>query len=82
MFGVTTLDVVWSNAFVARIMGLDVSKVSVQVVGGHASAMIIPLLSKTQPTVEFSKEEIEALIPRIQDAGTEVVKTKCGLCQC
>merc|ERR1711974_395491 len=58
--------------------GLDVSKVSVPVVGGHAGATIIPLLSQTQPTVEFTKEEIEALTPRIQDAGTEVVKAKAG----
>ena len=46
--------------------GLDVSKVSVPVVGGHAGATIIPLLSQTQPAVEFTKEEIEALTPRIQ----------------
>ena len=46
--------------------GLDVSKVSVPVVGGHAGATIIPLLSQTQPSVEFTKEEIEALTPRIQ----------------
>jgi len=78
LFGVTTLDVVRSNAFVAEIKGLEVSKVSVPVVGGHAGATIIPLLSQTQPAVEFSKEEIEALTPRIQDAGTEVVKAKAG----
>ena len=39
---------------------------SVPVVGGHAGATIIPLLSQTQPAVEFTKEEIEALTPRIQ----------------
>jgi len=78
LFGVTTLDVVRSNAFVAELKGLDVSKVSVPVVGGHAGATIIPLLSQTQPVVEFTKEEIEALTPRIQEAGTEVVKAKAG----
>jgi len=78
LFGVTTLDVVRSNAFVAELKGLDVSKVSVPVVGGHAGATIIPLLSQTQPTVEFTKEEIEALTPRIQEAGTELVKAKAG----
>jgi len=76
LFGVTTLDVVRSNAFVAEIKGLPVSSVSVPVVGGHAGATIIPLLSQTQPAVEFTKEQIEALTPRIQDAGTEVVKAK------
>lgn len=78
LFGVTTLDVVRSNAFVAELKGLEVSKVSVPVVGGHAGVTIIPLLSQTQPAVEFTQEELEALTPRIQDAGTEVVKAKAG----
>jgi hypothetical protein len=48
------------------LKGLEVSKVSVPVVGGHAGVTIIPLLSQTQPAVEFTQEELEALTPRIQ----------------
>ena len=36
LFGVTTLDVVRANQFVGEILGVDPSKVSVPVIGGHA----------------------------------------------
>lgn len=78
IFGVTTLDVVRSNAFVAEAKGLDVSTVDVPVIGGHAGITIIPLLSQCQPPVQFDAEKIKALTVRIQDAGTEVVKAKDG----
>ncbi|KAI6218528.1 malate dehydrogenase [Aphelenchoides fujianensis] len=78
IFGVTTLDVVRAQAFVAQAKGLDVSKVRVPVVGGHAGITIIPLLSQVQPSVQFSEDEIKKLTPRIQEAGTEVVNAKAG----
>ena len=46
MFGVTTLDVVRSNTFVAEAKGLDVTKTSVPVIGGHSGVTILPLLSQ------------------------------------
>ena len=46
IFGVTTLDIVRSNTFVAEAKGLDVSKVNVPVIGGHAGITILPLLSQ------------------------------------
>ena len=78
VLGVSTLDVVRANAFVAELKGLDVNKVSIPVIGGHSGNTIIPLLSQASPTVQFSKEEIEALTKRIQNAGTEVVEAKAG----
>jgi len=78
IFGVTTLDVVRSNTFVADAKSLDVSHVDVPVIGGHAGITIIPLLSQCQPPVTFGEEETNALTVRIQDAGTEVVKAKDG----
>lgn len=36
LFGVTTLDVVRANTFVAKAAGLDPAAVSVPVIGGHA----------------------------------------------
>ncbi|CAI4230539.1 unnamed protein product [Auanema sp. JU1783] len=78
VFGVTTLDVVRSQAFVSELKGLDASETVVPVVGGHAGITIIPLLSQTTPSVKFSEEEIKKLTPRIQDAGTEVVNAKAG----
>jgi malate dehydrogenase len=78
IFGVTTLDVVRAQAFVAELKKLDVTKTVVPVVGGHAGITIIPLLSRVTPSVQFSDEEIKKLTPRIQDAGTEVVNAKAG----
>ena len=78
VFGVSTLDVVRSNTFVAEAKGLDVNDVDVPVVGGHAGITILPLLSQAYPASEFTAEEIEKLTVRIQNAGTEVVEAKAG----
>eukprot|EP00270_Netrium_digitus_P010437 TRINITY_DN3239_c0_g1_i3.p1 TRINITY_DN3239_c0_g1~~TRINITY_DN3239_c0_g1_i3.p1 ORF type:complete len:420 (+),score=83.06 TRINITY_DN3239_c0_g1_i3:36-1262(+) len=78
LFGVTTLDVVRANAFVAEAKGLRLIDVDVPVIGGHAGITILPLLSKTMPAVEFTEEEVEELTVRIQNAGTEVVEAKAG----
>jgi malate dehydrogenase len=43
---VTTLDVVRAETFIADILGADPKDVSVPVVGGHAGATILPLLSQ------------------------------------
>lgn len=46
LFGVTTLDIVRSNTFVAEVKQLDVTKVSVPVIGGHSGITILPVLSQ------------------------------------
>ncbi|TYI72666.1 hypothetical protein E1A91_D07G076300v1 [Gossypium mustelinum] len=78
LFGVTTLDVVRANTFVAQKKNLKLINVDVPVVGGHAGITILPLLSKTKPSVNFTNEEVEQLTVRIQNAGTEVVEAKAG----
>ncbi|OEL13952.1 Malate dehydrogenase, chloroplastic [Dichanthelium oligosanthes] len=78
LFGVTTLDVVRANAFVAARKGLPLADVDVPVVGGHARSTILPLLSKARPKAAFTDEEVEELTTRIQNAGTEVVEAKAG----
>ncbi|VAH21532.1 unnamed protein product [Triticum turgidum subsp. durum] len=50
---------------------LKLIDVDVPVVGGHAGITILPLLSKTRPSVTFTDEETEELTKRIQNAGTE-----------
>lgn len=77
LFGVTTLDVIRSNTFVAELVGKSTSEVNVDVIGGHSGVTILPLLSSV-PGVELSQADIEALTPRIQEAGTEVVEAKAG----
>ncbi|XP_014774603.1 malate dehydrogenase, mitochondrial [Octopus bimaculoides] len=78
IFGVSTLDVVRANTFIAEARGLDVSKVSVPVIGGHSGVTIIPLISQCTPPVSFPHEERVRLSVRIQNAGTEVVEAKAG----
>ena len=46
VLGVSTLDVVRANCFVAQAKGLNVKDVDVPVVGGHAGITILPLLSQ------------------------------------
>ena len=48
IFGVTTLDVVRSNTFIAEATGSDVGVTNIPVIGGHAGATIIPLLSQVR----------------------------------
>jgi malate dehydrogenase len=49
---------------------------NVTVIGGHSGNTILPLLS--QQHVAFSDAELDMLIPKIQNAGTEVVEAKAG----
>lgn len=80
LFGVTTLDVVRAKTFYAEKAGVDVDKVDVPVVGGHAGITILPLFSQAVPGSKspLSAEVIEALTKRTQDGGTEVVQAKAG----
>jgi malate dehydrogenase len=77
LFGVTTLDVIRSITFVAQTAGKSVDEVKVDVIGGHSGVTILPLLSRVDG-VNLSQSDIEALTPRIQEAGTEVVEAKAG----
>merc|ERR1712191_41348 len=72
IFGVTTLDIVRSNAFIGELKGFDPA------IGGHSGVTIIPVISQCQPGVSFPADQLKALSERIQEAGTEVVKAKPG----
>ncbi|XP_065221260.1 malate dehydrogenase, mitochondrial [Planococcus citri] len=78
LFGVTTLDIVRANTFIAEAKNLDATAVNVPVIGGHSGVTIIPLISQAKPNVSFPDNQLEALTQRIQEAGTEVVKAKAG----
>jgi len=77
LFGVTTLDVVRANTFVAENQDWTVEDVSVPVIGGHAGITILPLLSQVE-NAKFSDEDIKKLSKRIAFGGDEVVKAKAG----
>lgn len=79
LFGVTTLDVVRSETFVASIVGAsDPSKLTVPVIGGHSGETIVPLFSLAKPKVDIKGEELDKLTYRVQFGGDEVVKAKDG----
>jgi malate dehydrogenase len=77
LFGVTTLDVLRANTFVAEAHGWDAAATDVTVIGGHAGVTILPLLSQV-PKAKLTPAQIDALTHRIQFGGDEVVKAKDG----
>jgi len=77
LFGVTTLDVIRAETFVAELKGKNPAEITVPVIGGHSGTTILPLLSQVAD-VTFTDEEVAALTVRIQNAGTEVVEAKAG----
>jgi malate dehydrogenase len=78
IFGVTTLDIVRANTFIAEAKKLDVASVNCPVIGGHSGVTIIPVISQCKPGVQFPEAELKKMTERIQEAGTEVVKAKAG----
>ncbi|AWK13336.1 malate dehydrogenase [Candidatus Fukatsuia symbiotica] len=77
LFGITTLDSIRSNTFVAKLKNKQPQDITVPVIGGHSGTTILPLLSQI-PGISFTEKEVTDLTKRIQDAGTEVVKAKAG----
>ncbi|KOS16673.1 Malate dehydrogenase [Escovopsis weberi] len=79
VFGVTTLDVVRAETFVAEIVGeSQPQKLSIPVIGGHSGTTILPLFSKASPKVTIPDAKYEELVNRVQFGGDEVVKAKDG----
>ena len=76
IFGVTTLDLVRANTFVAEKKNLDVTKTTVPVIGGHSDVTILPLLSQVVPKTTFTEYELVSLTHRIENAATEVIEAK------
>ncbi|KAI0186926.1 lactate/malate dehydrogenase, partial [Xylaria flabelliformis] len=79
LFGVTTLDIVRAETFVAEIAGKKTgSELTVPVIGGHSGETIVPLFSKISPSVTIPDDKYDALVNRVQFGGDEVVKAKDG----
>lgn len=80
LFGVTTLDVVRAETFVAEIVGTaNPQDLTIPVIGGHSGETIVPLFSQAKPSVTIPEEKLADLIKRVQFGGDEVVKAKDGL---
>lgn len=78
IYGVCTLDHVRARKFLGGHAGVNPKDVHIPVVGGHAGASILPILSQVTPAMTFTDDERDALVNRIQNGGTEVVKAKDG----
>ncbi|KAF1948723.1 malate dehydrogenase-like protein [Byssothecium circinans] len=79
LFGVTTLDVVRAETFVASIVGeKNPSKTTIPVIGGHSGETIVPLFSQAQPSVNIPADKLDSLVHRVQFGGDEVVQAKEG----
>lgn len=78
LFGVSTLDVLRSETFLAEKLKYKAGSIKVNVVGGHSGNTILPLLSQVPQASNFDQATIEQLTTRIQNAGTEVVEAKAG----
>ncbi|KAH8782806.1 lactate/malate dehydrogenase [Diaporthe sp. PMI_573] len=79
LFGVTTLDIVRAETFVAEIAGkANPQELTVPVVGGHSGETILPLFSQVTPSVTIPDDKYDALVNRVQFGGDEVVKAKDG----
>ncbi|WP_386686004.1 malate dehydrogenase [Lonepinella sp. MS14437] len=77
LFGITTLDVLRAETFVAEQKGLEVERNSIPVIGGHSGTTILPIFSQVQYAT-WGKEEIVELTKQVQNAGTDVVNAKAG----
>ena len=65
LFGVTTLDVVRAETFVAEITGQkDPTKTVIPVIGGHSGETIVPLFSLAKPSISIPEDKLEALVKR------------------
>jgi len=78
VLGITTLDVVRANKFVATELGVSPKDVDIPVIGGHAGVTIMPVFSQDANGAKLTADQVAALDKRTQDAGTEVVNAKNG----
>ncbi|KRY78483.1 Heat shock 70 kDa protein, partial [Trichinella pseudospiralis] len=74
LFGVTTLDIIRANTFIAEAKSLDVKMVSCPVIGGHSGVTIIPVLSQCKPSVIFDEEEAKQMTRMTSKGGISSFK--------
>jgi len=66
LFGVTTLDIVRAETFVAEITGeRDPAARTIPVVGGHSGETIVPLFSQAKPEAHIPGDKLDALVNRM-----------------
>ena len=68
LFGVTTLDVVRSETFLAEAEGSVEAgdRRNVDVVGGHSPQTIVPLMSLARPRARVGARVLEVVVNRVR----------------
>ena len=65
LFGVTTLDVVRAETFVAEILGeKNPQNLTIPVIGGHSGETIVPLFSQIKSGSKIPEDKLDALVNR------------------
>ena len=78
LFGVTTLDVVRAETFLAEVEGSVEAGDgrNVDVVGGHSPQTIVPLMSLARPRARVRAMVLERVVNRVRFGGREVYYAK------
>lgn len=79
IFGVSTLDIMRANRFLADKWGVDPTTVFCPVVGGHSPNTMVPLISQAKCSASkknLSSEGNDAIIKKVQEAGTDIINAK------
>lgn len=77
IFGITTLDVVRAETFLAEAEGsIGVGERRVDVLGGHSPQTIVPLMSQARPPARVQGKVLEEVVNRIRFGGREVFNAK------
>lgn len=76
--GVTSLDCVRANKFLADAVGCHPGTVEVPVIGGHSGITIMPVFSQEPMAAKMDQSTLEFLEKKTQDAGSDVVNAKNG----
>nr|WMY99999.1 MDH3 [Ipomoea batatas] len=82
LLGVTKLDVVRANTFVAEVLGLDPREVDVPVVGGHAGVTILPLLSQAKAGAGSATLSMAYAAVKFADACLRGLRGDAGVVEC
>ncbi|CAG7726546.1 unnamed protein product [Allacma fusca] len=80
IFGVSTLNVVRANTFIARSLHLNPLAIDCPVIGGNFGTSVVPLISKCKPFLfdQISDEQVRNITQHIQNASRAVEEAKAG----
>lgn len=72
LFGLTTLDVVRANTFVAEVIRKDPNNVIVPVVGGTSQETIVPVISQMKPCCKIKRVSYYSMAVFFVSEGTKM----------